>query len=66
VDIVYRPRRTPLLAAARAAGAVTVDGLQMLLHQGALAFALWTGREAPLECMRRALLRAAARAELGA
>ncbi len=63
MDIVYRPRRTPLLIAAKAAGARTVDGLQMLLHQGALAFAHWTGREAPSAVMRRALAVAAARAE---
>jgi shikimate dehydrogenase len=63
MDIVYRPRRTPLLAAAAAAGARTVDGLQMLLHQGALAFALWTGREAPLAAMRRALSAAAGATE---
>jgi shikimate dehydrogenase len=60
MDIVYRPRRTPLLEAAAAAGARTVDGLQMLLHQGALAFTIWTGREAPLAAMRRALAAAAA------
>jgi len=63
VDIVCCPRRTPLLIAASAAGARTVDGLQMLLHQGALAFSLWTGREAPSTVMRRALSLAAARAE---
>jgi shikimate dehydrogenase len=63
MDIVYRPRRTPLLIAAKAAGAVTVDGLQMLLYQGVLAFTLWTGREAPSAVMRRALAVAAARAE---
>jgi shikimate dehydrogenase len=63
MDIVYRPRRTPLLIAAKAAGARTVDGLQMLLHQGALAFTLWTGRAAPSAVMRRALAVAAARAE---
>lgn len=63
MDIVYRPRRTPLLIAAQAAGARTVDGLQMLLHQGALAFTLWTDREAPSAVMRRALALAAARAE---
>jgi shikimate dehydrogenase len=66
MDIVYRPRRTPVLEAAAAAGARTVEGLQMLLHQGALAFALWTGREAPLASMRRALYAAAgAAARLG-
>jgi len=58
VDIVYRPLRTPLLAAAEAAGARCLNGLGMLLYQGALAFRLWTGREAPLEVMRRALLSA--------
>ena len=63
VDIVYRPRRTPLLSAAAAAGARTVDGLQMLLHQGELAFTLWTGRDAPTAVMRRALAVAAAEAE---
>jgi shikimate dehydrogenase len=66
VDIVYRPRRTPLLVAAAAAGARTVDGLQMLLHQGELAFTLWTGREAPSAVMRRALAAAAASGERGA
>jgi len=59
MDIVCRPRHTPLLIAAEAAGARTVDGLQMLLHQGALAFRLWTRREAPLTVMRRALVAAA-------
>jgi shikimate dehydrogenase len=61
MDIVYRPRLTPLLLAARAAGARSVDGLQMLLRQGALAFTLWTGREAPVAVMRRALAAAARR-----
>lgn len=62
MDIVYRPRRTPLLVAAAAAGARTVDGLQMLLHQGERAFTLWTGRAAPSAVMRRALSVAAANA----
>jgi shikimate dehydrogenase len=63
MDIVYRPRRTPLLVAAKVAGARTVDGLQMLLRQGELAFSLWTGRAAPAAVMRRALALAAANAE---
>jgi len=66
MDIVCKPRHTPLLIAAEAAGARTVDGLQMLLHQGALAFTLWTGREAPLTVMRRALAVAVANAGRGA
>jgi shikimate dehydrogenase len=54
-DVVYRPGGTPWLAAAAARGARTVDGLGMLLHQGAAAFAQWTGREPPLDAMRAAL-----------
>lgn len=55
VDVVYRPGGTAWLAAAAARGARTVDGLGMLLHQGAAAFAQWTGAEPPLAAMRRAL-----------
>jgi shikimate dehydrogenase len=55
VDLVYRSSPTPLLAAARAHGARTIDGLEMLLAQGALSFELWTGVAPPREVMRRAL-----------
>jgi shikimate dehydrogenase len=51
VDLVYNPLRTPLLAAAEARGATTVDGLGMLVHQAGHAFRHWTGREPPLEAM---------------
>jgi len=44
-DIVYAPLETPLLAAARARGNVTVDGLGMLLHQARPGFAAWFGHE---------------------
>ncbi len=54
VDIVYAPEETPLLRAARAAGLPVLGGLPMLIHQGALAFHLWTGRPAPLDAMREA------------
>jgi shikimate dehydrogenase len=54
-DLVYRPGGTPWLAAAAARGARPVDGLGMLLHQGAAAFAAWTGVEPPLDAMRAAL-----------
>ncbi len=53
-DIVYHPLRTPLLAAAEAAGAITVDGLGMLVCQAARAFTLWTGLEAPITAMTTA------------
>lgn len=54
VDIVYNPWETPLLEAARRAGARSSNGYGMLLHQAAEAFRIWTGREAPLEPMRAA------------
>jgi shikimate dehydrogenase len=53
-DLVYHPRRTPLLAAADAAGARAVDGLGMLLHQAARQFRLWTGHDAPIAAMATA------------
>ena len=51
MDLVYKPRETAVLARAKAAGVRTVDGLGMLLHQGALAFELWTHLHAPLPVM---------------
>jgi shikimate dehydrogenase len=54
VDLVYEPVETGLLAAARSAGARTVDGVGMLVHQAAHAFTLWTGVEAPVAEMGRA------------
>ncbi|HTC72981.1 MAG TPA: NAD(P)-binding domain-containing protein, partial [Solirubrobacteraceae bacterium] len=54
VDLVYRAASTQLLAAATSHGAATVDGLEVLVAQGALSFELWTGRQPPLELMRRA------------
>jgi len=56
-DIVYTPIKTKLLREAEAAGAVAVDGVGMLVNQGAESFTLWTGREAPGDVMRRAVLR---------
>jgi shikimate dehydrogenase len=59
LDLIYN--RTRLLRDAEAAGATVQDGETMLLHQGAAAFALWTGQPAPLDVMSQAL--ADARAE---
>jgi shikimate dehydrogenase len=59
-DLVYHPLDTALLGAARAAGATAVDGLGMLVHQAALAFELWTGRQPPVGDMRAAALAALA------
>lgn len=54
-DLVYNPRTTRLLRMAADVGARTIDGVGMLLHQGAAAFEHWTGRPAPLDVMRTAL-----------
>jgi len=59
-DLVYRPLGTKLLRQASAAGAVAIDGLGMLIAQGALSFEMWTGQWPPEEVMR-----AACEAELG-
>ena len=54
-DTVYGSASEKLHAEVTAAGAKWSDGLGMLLHQGAEAFTIWTGREAPLDVMRQAL-----------
>jgi shikimate dehydrogenase len=54
VDMVYGGERTALLRAAEAAGANIVDGIEILVQQGALSLQIWTGRPAPLETMRAA------------
>ena len=53
-DMVYTPADTPLLAAAKKAGASTLGGLWMLVLQGAAAFELWTGKSPPVDAMYRA------------
>ena len=54
-DMIYRPAQTPLLAAAKAAGCATANGLGMLLRQGAASLELWSGQAAPIKEMRAAL-----------
>ena len=54
-DMIYNPIQTKLLSQARIMGMRGENGLSMLLHQGALAFTLWTGKLAPLETMRSTL-----------
>lgn len=54
-DLVYNPQDTVLLQAAKARGAKTWGGLGMLIHQGALAFELWTGQKAPVHIMKQAV-----------
>jgi shikimate dehydrogenase len=57
-DVVYNPAKTALLKQAKEEGCRTCSGLGMLVRQGALAFTLWTGQEAPLEVMRKAAKKA--------
>ncbi len=55
-DLVYHPAQSKLLAAAIQRGARVMNGLGMLLYQGALTFEIWTGVKAPVEVMREALI----------
>lgn len=56
-DIVYGSIRTKLLREARRAGGKTIEGLGMLVHQGALAFEIWTGKRASIKIMKAAAKR---------
>ena len=58
-EMIYAPRETRLLREARAAGCVTIEGLEMLAAQGVGQFEIWTGREAPREAMWTAAAEAA-------
>jgi len=58
-DLIYQPAITPLLRDAKAAGSRTMNGLGMLVYQGALSFQLWTGRRPPIRVMERAAARSA-------
>lgn len=54
-DVVYAPRETELLKMAKEVGCKTMNGLGMMLFQGAAAFKLWTGKEMPIEHMKKVL-----------
>ena len=58
-DLIYAPRQTALLRQAEAAGCPTMNGVKMLVHQGALSLALWTGldwADMPISVMEQAVL----------
>lgn len=57
VDLVYRGSETRLIAEARARTATAIDGLEILVRQGAESLRIWTGREPPLDVMREAARR---------
>jgi shikimate dehydrogenase len=54
VDLVYRTGATVLAQEARRRGSQVIDGLEILVQQGALSFEGWTGRAAPVQVMREA------------
>ena len=56
MDTVYNPLKTRFLKDAQKAGCRTIDGVSMLVHQGAVQFELWTSKKAPVEIMRRVVL----------
>jgi shikimate dehydrogenase len=58
-DLIYNPPETKFLKSARLAGAKTVNGMGMMIYQGALAFTLWTGHPAPIAVMHKALQKVA-------
>lgn len=55
-DMIYRPAETPFLRQAKAEGCRVANGLGMLLYQGAKALEIWSGRPAPIDLMRQALV----------
>ena len=57
-DVIPNPPHTPFLKEAEARGAQTLDGLGMLVYQGAIAFKMWTGHDAPVAVMHQALAEA--------
>jgi 3-dehydroquinate dehydratase/shikimate dehydrogenase len=54
-DTIYNPAETKLLREAKAAGCLTIGGLEMFVRQAAAQFQLWTGEQAPIETFRRVL-----------
>ncbi len=57
-DLVYSLGGTPFARLARERGFKTMDGFPMLVHQGALAFEIWTGQKAPIQIMQEAIRQA--------
>lgn len=57
MDIIYNPIETKLLKNAKEMGSKVISGIEMLIHQGAASFEIWTGRRAPIKIMKDAILR---------
>ncbi len=58
MDLIYNPLRTQLLRKAQESGCKTINGLTMLVQQGAASFEIWTGKKAPINVMKKAVLKA--------
>jgi shikimate dehydrogenase len=56
MDLIYNPLQTRLLKEAEQAGCKTIDGVSMLVHQGAISLEMWTGKKPPMEIMRNVVL----------
>ncbi|MCF0185404.1 MAG: shikimate dehydrogenase [Bacteroidaceae bacterium] len=54
-DVIYSPAETHLLAMAKAVGCPCMNGIGMMLYQGAAAFKMWTGKNMPIEAVKKAL-----------
>ena len=55
-DLIYNPARTRWMQQAERSGNRAINGLSMLIYQGAAAFEMWTGQSAPIGVMRETLL----------
>lgn len=58
VDLIYNPLRTKLLIEAQRQGLAALNGMEMLVYQGAASFSLWTGVEGPVDVMKQAIMQA--------
>ena len=56
-DVVYNPPQTKLLKDAQKAGCMTISGLEMFINQAIVQFELWTGEKAPVDAMKKVLLK---------
>ena len=55
-DMVYRPRETPFIAEAASRGSLTIEGIEMLIHQARASFRIWTGHEVEADVMREVIV----------
>lgn len=58
MDIIYNPLETRLLREAKEKGLRTINGVEMLVYQGAISFEIWTGKRAPINLMKKVVLKA--------